>query len=196
MPLHGVHRHQDDDVWRRYRMRSESDEHGWSCCDKHGKKHKCPADYPLMCHFQTCHKDYCCDTTCLTYGGLRRCEACIETLRGFRDDAYRGCQQMTRSGKECQRWDEQSPNSHATTPANYPLADLRENFCRNPDGSLTIWCYVKNVLGEAAGKSSPDRWEYCDPMQEAFGAGPPRCPVALPLVGPRHSGRVTDSQIT
>jgi hypothetical protein len=76
------------------------------------------------------------------------------------------------------------------------MADLRENFCRNPDSSLTIWCFVRQAIGIADGKSSVDRWEYCDPMPTYTSVGPPRCGVALPLIGSRHAGRIPDSQIT
>lgn len=161
--------------------------HGWACCTALGGKKKCPIEYPLMCNFQTCHNDFCCDTSCHTYGGLRPCGECYEALRGFRDDAYRGCQTMTRSGKTCQAWDAQSPHTHDRTPDNYPIADLRENFCRNPDSSLTIWCYTDQ---------RESRWEYCDPMPTFTSVGPPKCGISMPLVGPRTGGRLPDASIT
>ena len=35
---------------------------------------------------------------------------------------------------------------------NFPDSGLDENYCRNPDGEDTIWCFTKN----------PDvRYEYC-----------------------------------
>jgi len=35
------------------------------------------------------------------------------------------------------------------------MTGLEENYCRNPDGGDTIWCYT----------TSPDeRWGYCDPI--------------------------------
>merc|ERR1719440_571142 len=106
---------------------------GWGCCMHHNGKKKCTGDYPLMCNFKTCHLDYCCDQAgCHSYGGLRHCTECVESLRGFRDDAYRGCQTQTRSGKTCQAWDTQWPHAHAMHPTDFPLADLRENYCRNP----------------------------------------------------------------
>jgi len=160
---------------------------GWGCCAPIGGRKKCPVATPLMCAFKTCKGDHCCDVSCATYGGLRRCENCIETLAGFRDDAYRGCQTVTRSGKKCQRWDAQSPHKHKMLLKDKPLADLRENFCRNPDGALSIWCYTQE-------KGS--RWEFCDPLPKGDNVGAPKCSVGLPLVGSRSHGRLPDAKIT
>ena len=80
---------------------------------------------------------------------------CNEQLTGEEDAGYRGCQTKTRSGKTCQRWDSQSPHSHTRTAANYPKSGLESNYCRNPDGVDTIWCYTTD---------SAKRWEYCDPI--------------------------------
>jgi hypothetical protein len=78
---------------------------------------------------------------------------CDETLSGDNDAGYRGCQTKTNSGATCQRWDSQIPNSHDYL-ANYPDGDLSSNYCRNPDGKPTIWCYTMDG----------DRYEYCTPM--------------------------------
>jgi hypothetical protein len=164
-----------------------TDAAGWGCCGAHGGRKQCPVEYPLMCKFNTCQGDHCCDTSCATYGGLRHCDSCAETLAGFRDDAYRGCQQVTRSGKACQRWDSQTPHVHTTTAAEYPLADLRENYCRNPDGQLSIWCYTQ--------AASPE-WEFCDPLPTYTKVGPPKCSVPLPLVGSRAHQRLPDGKVT
>lgn len=163
-----------------------NDAKGWMCCASKGGRKKCPVSSPLMCAFNTCQGDHCCDTSCATYGGLRHCGHCIETLAGFRDDAYRGCQRLTRSGKRCQRWDAQFPHVHTMTPAANQLADLREDFCRNPDGQLSIWCYTAEA---------DTRWEFCDPMATFTKVGPARCSVSLPLVGSRAHGRIPDAKI-
>jgi len=76
-----------------------------------------------------------------------------EILSGQGGADYRGCQNKTRSGYTCQRWDSQSPHSHSRTQAHYPNAGLDINYCRNPDGEPTIWCYTSSVN---------KRWEYCD----------------------------------
>ena len=68
---------------------------------------------------------------------------------------YRGCQATTRSGYTCQAWSSQSPHRHSRTPANYPNSGLDSNYCRNPDGEPSIWCYTTD---------SSKRWEYCDPI--------------------------------
>ena len=41
---------------------------------------------------------------------------------------YRGTIATTVGGRECQRWDSQTPHSHSRTAANYPNGDLVENF--------------------------------------------------------------------
>lgn len=67
---------------------------------------------------------------------------------------YRGTVNVTRSGRECQRWDEQTPQSHSRTRKRYPDSNLVENYCRNPDDEPGgAWCYT----------TDPDkRFEYCD----------------------------------
>merc|ERR1711990_116588 len=88
------------------------------------------------------------------------CKLCEdEKMTGRKGAGYRGCQTVTRSGKTCQAWYKQSPHPHTRTPEKYPDAGLDMNFCRNPDGSKTIWCYVDDP---SAGYWS--RWEYCDPI--------------------------------
>ena len=61
---------------------------------------------------------------------------------------------VTVTGKQCQRWTSQSPHDHVRTPENYPNLGLGpHNFCRNPDGEPTAWCYTMD----------PDtRFEMCD----------------------------------
>ena len=66
---------------------------------------------------------------------------------------YRGTIATTVSGKTCQRWDSQFPHSHSNSPSDRPLSGLEENYCRNPDGEDTAWCYTTD---------SDKRWEACD----------------------------------
>lgn len=84
-------------------------------------------------------------------------DTCNEELAGTNGTDYRGCQTQTNSGKTCQRWDTQSPQSHSVTPANHPDAGLDDNYCRNvnPAGASTIWCYTTDPA---------TRWEYCTPV--------------------------------
>uniref|UniRef100_A0A8C5FPW7 Hepatocyte growth factor a n=1 Tax=Gadus morhua TaxID=8049 RepID=A0A8C5FPW7_GADMO len=55
---------------------------------------------------------------------------------------YRGTVSMTPRGLTCQRWDSQFPHNHSYLPQNYKCRDLRENYCRNPDGSDYPWCFT------------------------------------------------------
>uniref|UniRef100_F6W5T9 Prothrombin n=1 Tax=Monodelphis domestica TaxID=13616 RepID=F6W5T9_MONDO len=56
---------------------------------------------------------------------------------------YRGNISVTKSGIECQLWRSRYPHKPELNSSTHPTADLRENFCRNPDGSSTgPWCYT------------------------------------------------------
>ncbi|XP_043438343.1 prothrombin [Prionailurus bengalensis] len=56
---------------------------------------------------------------------------------------YRGNVNFTRSGIECQLWRSHYPHKPEINYTTHPGADLKENFCRNPDGSTTgPWCYT------------------------------------------------------
>uniref|UniRef100_A0A8C9TNP9 Hepatocyte growth factor n=1 Tax=Scleropages formosus TaxID=113540 RepID=A0A8C9TNP9_SCLFO len=75
--------------------------------------------------------------------------ACGESDQG---EKYRGTVDVTPSGIKCQRWDSQFPHNHSYSPQNYKCKDLRENFCRNPNGADLPWCFTMdpNV-----------RWAFC-----------------------------------
>ena len=60
--------------------------------------------------------------------------------------AYTGILSKTKSGRTCQRWDKQSPHSHRYGSTG------NHNYCRNPDGEPTLWCYTMETK----------RWEFCD----------------------------------
>ena len=65
----------------------------------------------------------------------------LNCFRGKGED-YRGTTNTTSAGVPCQRWDAQSPHQHRFVPEKYACKDLRENFCRNPDGSEAPWCFT------------------------------------------------------
>ncbi|XP_063695202.1 uncharacterized protein LOC134826666 [Bolinopsis microptera] len=68
------------------------------------------------------------------------------TKCGYGDQGdYRGNISVTADGKTCQRWDSQTPHSHDRTPEEYPGYGLEENYCRNPDGDPTAWCYTMDA---------------------------------------------------
>ncbi|XP_006633316.3 hepatocyte growth factor isoform X1 [Lepisosteus oculatus] len=66
------------------------------------------------------------------------------TTKCFRGqgEQYRGTVAVTPDGVQCQRWDSQFPHNHSYTPENYKCQDLRENYCRNPDGAELPWCFT------------------------------------------------------
>jgi len=79
---------------------------------------------------------------------------CNETLSGYRGSGYRGCKNVTRSGKTCQAW-HSLPINYDYQPEDYPNDGLVSNFCRNPDRDTTIWCYTTDGGGD---------YEFCDPV--------------------------------
>ena len=95
--------------------------------------------------------------------GLSAAANCDERLIGDQGEGYRGCQDTTRTGRACMKWTQQSPHTHDISTSKYPDAGIGDhNFCRNPDGEDTIWCYTTD---------STKRWDYCDPLKA--------CPVSL-----------------
>jgi apolipoprotein(a) len=74
------------------------------------------------------HHNKTCQENCTIYN------CGTESLRQM---DYRGFQNITASGRVCQRWDSQFPHQHGKTPTNLPNAGLEGNYCRNPDG-LTV----------------------------------------------------------
>merc|ERR1719238_2125928 len=81
---------------------------------------------------------------------------CRETLTGNGQD-YIGCQYQTDAGRVCQKWSEQMPQEHSYLPDWFPEAHLGDhNFCRNPDGDSTIWCFTVDPTM---------RWDYCTPRE-------------------------------
>eukprot|EP00808_Paulinella_micropora_P011522 g25188.t1 len=74
--------------------------------------------------------------------------SCNEAIHAA-GSTYRGCQSKTVSGKTCKPWTSAMINL-------YPDAGLYgHNYCRNPDGKSTIWCYTTDV-------ATP--WEICNPI--------------------------------
>ncbi|XP_078687217.1 plasminogen-like [Branchiostoma floridae x Branchiostoma belcheri] len=105
------------------------------------------------------------DTT-WDYCDVPECETCQEGNGA----SYRGNVSVTETGLTCQRWDSHTPHWHINTPENFPSSGLEQNYCRNPDGDLGVWCYTTDPNS---------RYEYCDvpvcdsvqgPCQEGNGA--------------------------
>ena len=59
---------------------------------------------------------------------------------------YHGCHGKTVSKRRCQTWRNQAPHAHPWAPEEHPDADLGYNYCRDPDGSGTTWCYTVDPL--------------------------------------------------
>jgi apolipoprotein(a) len=71
---------------------------------------------------------------------------------------FKGHLTVTKSGKQCQSWNAQTPNKHAYTQDSlYPDGSVAvaDNRCRNPDSKFEDgpWCYTTDATV---------RWELCD----------------------------------
>merc|ERR1719215_893224 len=100
--------------------------------------------YPCQCGSAQCRSDRKCTASTSSCAMV-----CDETYSGDGAD-YGGCQNKTRKGFTCQRWGEQSPHSHR-----YSGMAKHGNYCRNPDGEPSIWCYTTDPK---------KRWDNCDPL--------------------------------
>ena len=69
---------------------------------------------------------------------------------------YVGSVSITNGDRTCQKWMDQVPHTHATTPAHLPfntaLEDI-DNYCRSAWGDTIPWCFTTDPRV---------RWEYCD----------------------------------
>ncbi|XP_070545383.1 uncharacterized protein [Ptychodera flava] len=70
----------------------------------------------------------------------------IECFYNRRATDYRGYMSTTISGHTCQKWTEQSPNTHPYHTEFYHLRGIGDhNYCRNPTGEMpSAWCYTTN----------------------------------------------------
>ena len=67
---------------------------------------------------------------------------------------YNGTINITRSGKTCQHWSEQTPHQFILPSKQYPEIAGGHNYCRNPGsrGPEGPWCFTTDPI---------TRWEYC-----------------------------------
>jgi len=72
-------------------------------------------------------------------------------------DGYVGTQTHTRSGKNCEKWD--NPGTADVTGITVTAEMAAHNECRNPNGRDSIWCFTMTTL---------QGWEYCDPAPGSF----------------------------
>ncbi|XP_029097689.1 hepatocyte growth factor-like protein isoform X1 [Monodon monoceros] len=86
-------------------------------------------------------REFCDLPRCGSEAQPRREATTLNCFRG-KGEGYRGTVNTTAAGVPCQRWDAQHPHQHRFTPEKYACKDLRENFCRNPDGSEAPWCFT------------------------------------------------------
>lgn len=71
-------------------------------------------------------------------------------------DGYRGTRSVSQSGAECVNWNSTSLRGRRFTARKTDASSLglgNHNFCRNPDGDGSPWCYIY--------KGNQIVWEYC-----------------------------------
>ena len=52
---------------------------------------------------------------------------------------------VTKNGRVCQRWDEQSPHQHDYIKDLFPDGNMSHNYCRQLDSDV-IWCFTTDPL--------------------------------------------------
>jgi len=104
--------------------------------------------YPCQCGLAQCKLGRKC-----TASSSSCTDVCDETYLD-NGEHYYGCQNRTRQGYACQRWDSQEFHEHDYGHvAKGGIASA--NYCRNPNDESDIWCFT----------TSPDkRWDFCDPL--------------------------------
>ncbi|XP_066275200.1 uncharacterized protein [Branchiostoma lanceolatum] len=83
---------------------------------------------------------------CSTFANTNCWSGTPEVCYHGNGENYRGVQSQAATGQPCYRWEEKPLELQQ-----YPWAHLRENYCRNPDGTDKPWCYVDQAGG----------WEFC-----------------------------------
>ena len=78
------------------------------------------------------------------------------------------CQTKTKKGVLCQKWTSKTPNEPSSKNWKYAQEKTHglgdHNYCRNPDGEKTIYCYTME-----AGSFGTSNWDYCEPLEPAKG---------------------------
>jgi len=87
--------------------------------------------------------------------GEKKVSNCDESIKGDNGEGYLGCQEETVGGLPCQKWAAQNPHSHPFHPQVFMDKNLNHNYCRNPNGKRTIWCFTTDPK---------KRWDYCSPV--------------------------------
>eukprot|EP01084_Bolivina_argentea_P316220 548080_1 len=119
----------------------------------HSPKNDCPSGYAEVDSF-LCSPSLYANELCYR---ILSAQEVVESVAGNGQN-YRGSQSFTKNGKKCQKWTSQSPHKHTRTDQNYPNKGIGDHdYCRNPDGHTSIWCYT----------TDPNkRWENCSPCDE------------------------------
>ena len=88
----------------------------------------------------------------ITFASCFPVKAEVECLTSSRGGEYKGRVNVTRTGRKCQAWSEQTPHKHT----GYKALVNDSNYCRNlypKSNDYHPWCYT----------TDPNRrWEFCD----------------------------------
>ena len=81
------------------------------------------------------------------------CSSQIKSLSGDKGSDYRGLQNTTHDGNTCDNWTSVVKGQEKLQK--YPNSGLVSNYCRNPDGTGGIWCYI----------NGGSNWKHCNPKK-------------------------------
>ncbi|XP_059555875.1 plasminogen isoform X1 [Myotis daubentonii] len=165
---------------RRYRGTVSQTRNGVACQKWRDRSPHVPKYSPMSHPLEGLEENYCRNPDndaegpwCYTTDPATRFDYCTipeceEECMHCSGENYQGTISRTKSGLECQAWDSQTPHAHGYIPAKFPSKNLKMNYCRNPDGEPSPWCFTTNPN---------KRWELCDI---------PRCTSPPPSSGPTY----------
>ena len=78
---------------------------------------------------------------------LRETEGSPTSCYAHSSKEYTGQIHITKDGRICQRWSDNSPHSHTFGDDDFPDDTIEDaqNFCRDPDSIGTPWCFTLDV---------------------------------------------------
>ncbi|KAK3589343.1 hypothetical protein CHS0354_009984 [Potamilus streckersoni] len=87
---------------------------------------------------------YCPVSTCTNTGWTAASISCGNDDCVRNSEKYTGKRNCTISGLTCQAWKWKYPHDHRYIAENFPDGSISEagNYCRDPNGSGTLWCYT------------------------------------------------------
>ncbi|KAL3882535.1 hypothetical protein ACJMK2_028871 [Sinanodonta woodiana] len=98
---------------------------------------------------------YCPVSQCNATGWSAASVSCSEQDCFIKSTEYTGKRSCTSSGRTCQLWTLREPHDHSYFNGPFPddSPESAANYCRDPDGTGSLWCFTVDTKV---------RYEYCD----------------------------------